>query len=161
MKLFKKYLVYSVSLSTMFIVNGAFASAYYEVGFGNKSNDAIVTFQNVGTFCMYDGGSSDPIILSPHKSTIFKIEDDDNVFDGCLNRDKVETWNVQYTKPNAATEFCQIKFTHDRPDFTGPWVTYFATVGNCSIPLTLACNGYESACNGEEDIISVVAYTNK
>ncbi|MDR0218157.1 MAG: hypothetical protein LBI71_04615 [Enterobacteriaceae bacterium] len=158
MKKIKKYFVYSLSLSMMLFAHSVLANKYYNVKFINKSNGATVTLAVTNSSCMYDIGPKFST-LYPHQTISFDIQDSNNSFAGCAGDYKDEVWSIQYAKPNSETKYCYVEFLQT-PFGSEPWMLYFNTVEDCSIPLSFTCNDQESKCNGGEDVTSMKMYIN-
>ncbi|CAM4362184.1 MULTISPECIES: hypothetical protein [Lelliottia] len=94
--------------------------ADYNVEFYNASNYLPVTIEPLDNTCMKNPGDA-PFTINPHKTHIFSLKDNDNLFYHCLDKPKKVKWVIQ-NKGNPT-----IEFDHHRRTGEGVWGTIINT----------------------------------
>ncbi|WP_340620037.1 hypothetical protein [Xenorhabdus siamensis] len=171
MKLLKKYIAYSLSLSMILFASSAFTknstvqndhkiennkaihkpsvfSTDYNAHFKNNSKTAKVVISRKGFHCMYNAGPADDIILTPQQERSFSLVDNNNFFSICYLSDKFIRWYIVYHKPNDWEIHCKVELRTTLNNIIKGWRTYFTPENNieCGFPIKFICDGSESNC---------------
>ncbi|PHM65575.1 hypothetical protein Xsto_01933 [Xenorhabdus stockiae] len=123
-------------------------SAYYNMHINNKSKTANVNIIRKTYTCMYEPGPEN-ISLPPQNKRDFRLEDDDNVLHHCNREKKIETWTIEYIKPDSEKTTCSATLlTKPAGGIFAGWLTYLTPEKGteCDVPVKFICDGNTAHC---------------